>query len=86
MMKKIVSLVVVAIVVIAGIVFVPKVTHTCDDCGKFFIGTGYEPNMLEDFLSEDEQIICEDCAKDQHALSIAMGKSLDEFKRDLFED
>ena len=33
-------------------------------------------------MSDEEMIICEDCAMEQHALSLAMGKSLDEFKRD----
>lgn len=83
-MKKIISLVVVAVIVIAGVVFIPKVTHTCDDCGKFFIGAGYEPNIVEDLISDEEQIICKDCAEEQHAISIAMGKSLDNYKREIF--
>ena len=84
-MKKIISLAVIVVIVIAGIVFVPKVVHTCDDCEKFFIGAGYEPNIVEDLLSSEEQIICKKCAEEQHALSIAMGKSVDDFKRDLFK-
>lgn len=84
-MKKIISLVVVVAIIIAGIVFVPKIAHTCDDCEKFFLGAGYEPNIVEDLLSSEDQIICKKCAEKQHALSIAMGKSLDDFKRDLFE-
>lgn len=83
-MKKIISLVVVAVIVIAGVVFIPKVTHTCDDCGKFFIGAGYEPNIVEDLISDEEQIICKDCAEEQHAISIAMGKSLDNYKKEIF--
>ena len=84
-MKKIISLVVVVAIIVAGIIFVPKIAHTCDDCEKFFLGAGYEPNIVEDFLSSEGQIICKKCAEKQHALSIAMGKSLDDFKRDLFE-
>lgn len=84
-MKKIISLVVVVAIIVAGIIFVPKITHTCDDCEKFFLGAGYEPNIVEDLLSSEEQIICKECAEKQHALSIAMGKSIDDFKRDLFE-
>lgn len=84
-MKKIISLVVVVAIIIAGIIFVPKIAHTCDDCEKFFLGAGYEPNIVEDLLSSEEQIICKKCAEKQHALSIAMGKSIDDFKRDLFE-
>lgn len=84
-MKKIVSLVIVVAIIVAGVVFVPKIAHTCDDCQKFFLGSGYEPNIVEDFLSDEERIICKSCAEEQHALSIAMGKSVDDFKRDLFE-
>ena len=84
-MKKIISLVVVVAIIGAGILFVPKIAHTCDDCEKFFLGAGYEPNIVEDLLSSEEQIICKKCAEKQHAISIAMGKSLDDFKRDLFE-
>ena len=84
-MKKIISLVVVVAIIIAGIVFVPKIAHTCDDCEKFFLGAGYEPNIVEDLLSSEDQIICKKCAEKQHALSIAMGKSVEDFKRNLFE-
>ena len=84
-MKKIISLVVVVAIIIAGIIFVPKIAHTCDDCEKFFLGAGYEPDIVEDLLSSEEQIICKKCAEKQHALSIATGKSIDDFKRDLFE-
>ena len=84
-MKKIISLVVVVAIVVAGIVFIPEIAHTCDDCEKFFIGAGYEPNIIEDLLSDEDQIICKACAEEQHALAIAAGKTLDDFKRDLFE-
>lgn len=83
-MKKIISLVVVVAIVIAGVIFVPKIAHTCDDCEKFFIGAGYEPNVVEDLLSDTDQIICKECAEKQHAISITMGMSIDEFKRDIF--
>ncbi len=84
-MKKIISLVVVAAIIVAGVVFVPKIAHTCDDCETFFLGAGYEPNIVSDLLSDEEQIICKKCAEEQHAISIALGKSVDDFKRDLFE-
>lgn len=84
-MKKIISLVVVVAIIVTGIIFVPKIAHTCDDCEKFFLGAGYESNIVEDLLSSEEQIICKKCAEKQHALSIAMGKSIDDFKRNLFE-
>lgn len=83
-MKKIVSLVIIVAIIAAGIIFVPKLAHTCDNCEKFFVGAGYEPNIISDFLSEEEKIICKDCAEDEHALSLLAGKSLDDFKRDIF--
>ena len=84
-MKKIIALIVVIAIVVAGIIFIPKITHNCDDCGKFFVGAGYEPNVVEDLLSEEEQVICKGCAEEQHALAIMMGKSVNDFKRELFE-
>lgn len=84
-MKKIISLAVIAVIVVLGIIFIPRLAHTCNACDEFFIGTGYEPNIISDILSDEEQIICKDCAEEQHALAIALGQSLDEFKRDLFE-
>ena len=35
-------------------------------------------------MTDDEQIICEECAEKQHAISLALGKTLDEYKKDLF--
>lgn len=85
MMKKFVSLIVIIAVVLLGIVFVPKLLHTCDDCDRIFVGTGYVPNIVTDALSEKEQIICRECAEKQHAVAIALGKSVDDYKRDLFD-
>ena len=56
-MKKVLPIVLVAVIVILGFVFVPKLTHTCSDCGEFFVGTGYEPNALEDMMSDEELIV-----------------------------
>ena len=36
-MKKKISLVVVVAIIVAGIIFVPKIAHTCDDCEKFWV-------------------------------------------------
>lgn len=83
-MKKFITLLLVVAIIIAGIIFIPKITHTCDDCEKFFIGAGYEPNAVEDLISDTEQIICKECAEKQHALAIAVGKSVEDYKRDLF--
>lgn len=85
-MKKVIAIIAaIAILITAGIVFIPRLAHTCDDCGKFFVGTGYKPNVISDLFSDKDQIICKECAEKQHAVSIALGKSVDEFKRKLFE-
>lgn len=84
-MKKIISIVLAVVVIAAGIVFIPRLAHTCDDCGKFFIGTGYEPNIVSDLLSENEQIICRECAEKQHAVTVIIGKSVEDYKRKLFD-
>lgn len=84
-MKKIVIAIVVVLVLVSGIIFVPRLVHKCDDCGKLFVGTGYKANIASDILSEDEQIICKKCAEEQHALSITFGKSVKDFKIGLFE-
>lgn len=83
-MKKIIAIVVAAVIVLAGVIFIPRLAHTCDDCGEFFVGTGYKPNIVSDLLNDEEQVICKDCAETQHAISIALGQNLDEYKWDLF--
>lgn len=80
----ILAIAVTAIVVVLLMVFVPKLVHKCDDCGKVFFGTGYEPNVVSDFLAEDDQTICRECAEEQHMITSAFGKSLDDFKKPLF--
>lgn len=84
-MKKIITFILVVAVVVSGIIFIPKVIHSCDDCDKFFVGSGYEPNIITDIMSEKKQIICKECAEKQHAIPISLGKSVEDFKYDLFE-
>lgn len=88
--KKIIAIVLIAAILIgAGVVFVPRLVHHCDRCNKFFIGTGYYANALSDALStlqgKDGKILCSECAQDEHALEILAGKTLDDFRRPLFE-
>ena len=84
-MKKLLPVIVVALIVIIGVVVGPKVIQTCDACDETFFGAGYEPGAVNEFFSGDElEVVCEDCAMEQHAVEIAFGKSLDEFKRDIF--
>lgn len=84
-MKRIITLLLVVAIVVAGVIFLPKLVHTCDGCDKFFVGTGYEPNVIVDFVNSDEQTICKECAETQHALSILTGKSVEDFRKKLFE-
>ena len=84
-MKKIITSVLVMVLVFACARVAPKVVHKCDDCGNYFVGAGYEANVVEDMLTDEEQIICKECAEKQHAVAIALGKSVEDYKRDLFE-
>lgn len=92
--SKLVRLIGVAVVVIAVasllIVFAPRLAHHCDNCDTFFIGTGYYANDLSNAVSSitghDNKLLCEECAMQEHAIAIGFGKSLDEYKRPLFED
>lgn len=84
-MKKVISFLLIAALVVAGVIFVPRLCHTCDDCGEFFVGTGYEPNAAVDLVTEDMDVICEACAEEQHALAIALGQSLEDYKLPLFD-
>ncbi len=85
-MKKIISFVLTLAVIAAGVYFVPKLVHTCDDCEEFFVGPGYEPNLFSDLITDEDQIICKECAEKQHAVEIALGKSVDDYMIDIFED
>ena len=84
-MKKFIWLAVAVVIIVAGIIFVPKLVHECDDCEEIFFGTGYEPNVLSDLFSKEDQIICKECAEKQHAITLALGKTLDDFKIGLFD-
>lgn len=83
-MKKLFSLVLIVAVIAAGVVFVPKLVHKCDSCEETFFGAGYEPSAVVDLLSGEEGIICKECAEKQHVLEIGLGKSVEDFKKDLF--
>ena len=52
-MRKIISLVITIAVIAAGIYQAPRLVHKCGDCGKVFVGAGYEPNVVEGLLSEE---------------------------------
>ena len=88
--RAIVSVLLIVAVVVAAVVFVPRLTHTCDNCGEFFVGTGYEANVVSNALTQltgqEDKILCKECAAKEHALAIATGKSLSDFKRPLFAE
>ena len=84
-MRKLIALAVVVVVVVAAIVFVPKVVHTCDSCDTLIFGAGYEPSLVESLLSSEDKVVCRDCAEEQHALEIALGASVEDYKRELFD-
>jgi len=83
-MKKLFKLLITIILICAVIYFAPKLVHKCDSCDKWFVGTGYEANVLSDVISDDDQTICKECAEKQHAIETTFGKSLDDYKK-LFE-
>ncbi len=89
-LSRIISLVVIAAIVCGAIYFVPKLVHKCDKCDALIIGTGYEANIVSNALSDlggkERKIICKNCAEKEHALGLATGKTLDDFKIPLFEE
>lgn len=80
-MKKIFSFLMTLVILVLLITYSPQLLHTCTDCDKVFVGTGYSANVIADFFSEEDGVLCEECAKKHHALSVGLGKSLDEYKR-----
>lgn len=84
-MKKLISLILLIVIVAAAVYFIPKLVHTCDSCDELFVGTGYEPNIISEIFSDGDKIICRECAEKQHAVSIALGKDVEDFKVEIFE-
>lgn len=88
--RSLVAILVVGALVVGGVVFVPRLTHICDNCASFFVGTGYYANAVSNALTsltgQDSKILCRACAAKEHALAIAAGKSLTDFQCPLFGD
>lgn len=78
-----------ALIVASGIVFGPRLVHHCDNCDKLFVGTGYYANAVTNAITalggHEDKILCRDCAETNHAIEILAGKSLEDFRRPLFE-
>ena len=87
--KLIALILVIAVLVGGGVVFGPRLVHRCSNCDKVFVGTGYSANLISEAITaltgDDDKILCKDCAEKEHSLAILAGKSLDDFKRPLFE-
>lgn len=80
--KKKFSGVLLTIVVIVIVAFLGlRLVNTCSVCDKTFVGLGYEGNAIDNAVAEEEQILCEDCARLHHALSLIGDKTVDDFKR-----
>lgn len=87
--KVIVIALVIILAITGGVIFTPRLVHHCDNCDKLFVGTGYYANGVSNALSSlngnGDKILCRDCAETNHALEILAGKSLEDFRRPLFE-
>ena len=84
-MKKLFKLLITVIVIAAIVYFAPKLIHKCDACEKWFVGPGYEANVLADVISDDDQTICKPCAEVQHVVETTLGKPLEDYRKKLFE-
>ena len=84
-MKKLFKLLLVIAFICAIAYFAPKLVHKCDDCEEWFAGAGYEANVIAELVSDNDQTICKKCAEKQHIIETTLGKSLDDYKKKLFE-
>lgn len=88
--RAVIATVLVIAIVVAAVIFAPRLMHYCDNCADFFIGTGYHANVVSNAITglsgQEDKILCKDCAAKEHALAIAAGKSLKDFQRPLFEE
>lgn len=85
-MKKIIKGLLIAVVVLLLVMYLPYYLNVCNDCSEFFVGAGYESNIVTELISENEPVICKECAEMQHVLSLALGKPLSDFARPAFVD
>ncbi len=86
-MKKLLSIIAAVLVVALLVVYVPYYFHTCDSCGEFFVGPGYDANLFVDLFTKDEQIICAECAEKHHIVGSGIfGKDLSEYSRPAIVD
>ena len=84
-MKKFLKVLVIIVIIGAIVYFAPKLVHKCDSCEELIIGAGYEANIIADTVADDDQTICKDCAEKQHIVEITLGKSVDDYRKKLFD-
>lgn len=82
MKKRIIGIIVLAMVITAAVVLVPRLVHTCDRCDTRFVGTGYRPNAL---FTNEPLVLCRECAESEHAFRIALGGSVEDYRYELFD-
>ena len=84
-MKKILKLLLSIVVICAIVYFAPKLVHKCDGCESWVVGPGYKANVIANVISDDNQTLCRECAEENHKIEIALGKSVDNYKNDIFD-
>lgn len=84
-MKKLFKFLVLVVIVCAAVYFGPRLIHKCDSCEDWIIGTGYKANVIVDVVSDDDLTICKECAETQHLIETTLGKSLDDYRKPLFD-
>ena len=84
--KKIKNTIITILVIALLIVYVPYYVNVCSSCEEYFLGPGYKANILVDVVSENRQVICEDCAKLHHVASSLIGKDIDDYRNAIFVD
>lgn len=74
----------IGILAILILIFVgTKVIYKCDECGKLSFGAGYQPDLVSASF-DDETRVCEDCAREEHKIVLALGTStIEDFKLDI---
>lgn len=79
-MKKLFNFLIDAVIVVAIVFLGMKYINKCDSCEKIYLGLGYQPGFISELVNSDMEAVCKDCAEEQHAVQIALGKDIEEYK------
>lgn len=82
-MKKNFKFLVGIAILLVLITYTSQFFHICTDCETFFIGAGYERNIVADVISAEDGTLCKKCAEKHHMLSVGLGKSLNDYKKSI---